>query len=570
MMNRLLVLASTLTGVAALNNGLGLTPAMGYSSWNDCSSMRDNGPDGWCWNTEEHIKNTTLYFISSGLAKLGYTQINIDEGWLKGRAANGSMVEDWEKFPSGMKGLGDWIKSQETFPGSGKKMRYGLYSCRGTCQCGTHTYSAPGSHGFEKADVDWMVTHAGADYLKIDSCCGDQDHATAFSDYAKFRDAMNATGQYVYFSLCGWHEWYSPPDPSINYTGGYSLGNSWRIAGDGSGWGPLTNCINTQAAAADYIGPGGWADPDLLIGPKVYVGGQTDEQARAQFTLWSIFPTNLLISQNVLQWSDYALETYSNDELIAINQDPLGKAAKRIVGDDLDFPCKDEPSGAVASVQAVACDTTDPTQQWKIDADSNTIASVAYPGAVLDDVNCAADDGSPVALYTPDNGKGTCNGQNQLWQHHASDGTITSTANGKCLDVFQWVGPAVDVWACNGGPNQNWTVTASGQLKTQASEHGPAMCLAARQASNACTNVWGRQLSQGEFALGLLNNGNDAANVTCDTDCFDKLNISSTVKSLTVRDLWAHRDVATIAKPFAWSAMVNGSGFANAYKLTPA
>jgi hypothetical protein len=48
---------------------------------------------------------------------------------------------------------------------------------------------------------------AGADYLKIDSCCGDQDHATAFSDYAKFRDAMNATGSHVYFSLCGWHDW---------------------------------------------------------------------------------------------------------------------------------------------------------------------------------------------------------------------------------------------------------------------------------------------------------------------------------------------------------------------------
>jgi prephenate dehydrogenase len=49
--------------------------------------------------------------------------------------------------------------------------------------------------------VDWMVNHAGADYLKIDSCCGNQDHKVAFSDYAKFRDAMNATGKPVWFSL---------------------------------------------------------------------------------------------------------------------------------------------------------------------------------------------------------------------------------------------------------------------------------------------------------------------------------------------------------------------------------
>ena len=48
--------------------------------------------------------------------------------------------------------------------------------------------------------------------------------------------------------------------------------------------------------------------------------------------MWSIFPTNLLISQNVLAWSDYALETYSNKELIGINQDKLGSPAKRIVG----------------------------------------------------------------------------------------------------------------------------------------------------------------------------------------------------------------------------------------------
>ena len=52
----------------ALDNGLGLTPAMGYSTWNDCSSMRDDGPDGWCWNTEDHVKNVTKYFIDSGLA----------------------------------------------------------------------------------------------------------------------------------------------------------------------------------------------------------------------------------------------------------------------------------------------------------------------------------------------------------------------------------------------------------------------------------------------------------------------------------------------------------------------
>jgi alpha-galactosidase len=163
-MTRALLAALVLFSRArALNNGFSL-PAMGYSTWNDCSSFRDNGPHGWCWDSEAHVRNVTLYLRSSGLFALGYNRINIDEGWLLGRNSSGMMYEDLDKFPSGMKGLGDWVKAQG--------FHYGLYSCRtGNCR-GTSTYKAPGSLGYEKADVQWMV-NAGADYLKIDSvrCC---------------------------------------------------------------------------------------------------------------------------------------------------------------------------------------------------------------------------------------------------------------------------------------------------------------------------------------------------------------------------------------------------------------
>ncbi len=99
---------------------------------------------------------------------------------------------------------------------------------------------------------------------------------------------------------------------------------------------------------------------------QVYVGGQSDEQARAQFTMWSLFPTNLIISQNVLAWSAYALETYSNAEVIAINQDPFGSPAQRIVGAALTFPCS-SADGGLAVVTAVACKPSDPAQQWTYD-----------------------------------------------------------------------------------------------------------------------------------------------------------------------------------------------------------
>ena len=154
-------------------------------------------------------------------------------GWLESRDANGRIVENRTKFPEGMAAFGQWVTSQDR--GNGQKFEYGLYSSRGTCQCSEADYHGPGSQGYEAADVDWMINYAGATYLKIDSCCGSQDHATAIAQYSLWRDLLNATGKRVHFSLCGWEEWYSPPDPTIGYYGGASVGNQWRIAGEGRG-----------------------------------------------------------------------------------------------------------------------------------------------------------------------------------------------------------------------------------------------------------------------------------------------------------------------------------------------
>jgi hypothetical protein len=333
--------------------------------------------------------------------------------------------------------------------------------------------------------------------------------------------------------------------------------------------------MNTQAAAAPYIGPGGWADPDLLIGPQVYVGGQSDEQARAQFTMWSIFPTNLLISQNVLAWSDYALETYSNAELISINQDPLGSAARRIVGGDLAFPCHGGGggSGALASVVAAPCDASNAGQVWSYDGATGLFSSGAYAGGVLDNVGCAKADGSPVAVYKADDGSGTCGGSNQKWAFNKTSGVILNANTGTCLDVYDFAGPAVDVWTCNGGLNQQFTLSADGRLATTAGPGKPAMCLTATvQPPEECSNVWGRQLSGGDFALGFVNNDVDAANstVTCNASCFAALLNGSAPTALKVRDLWLHSDVATLTAPFSWSASVLGGGAAAAFRLSPA
>ena len=297
MHNRPLFL-SALFGVASLDNGFTL-PGRGWSSWY-------SAPDG-SQVTESFMKANSLALVTTGLAAKGYVFSNVDEGWLQGRHANGTIYEDLDKFPSGMRALGDYIKSLG--------LHYGLYTCRGTCQCGTDKYSAPGSHGFEAQDVDWIAA-AGATWLKVDSCCGDQNHAVAFSDYGKFRDALNATGVPIYFNLCGWSPWYSPPDPAINYTGGASLGNSWRISGDGSSYRAISETMNILAQVAPFAGgPSGTNDADNILGPHGTVGAISEQQARAQFLLWALAPSQLIIGEDLTKVSAEFLETVGNEEM---------------------------------------------------------------------------------------------------------------------------------------------------------------------------------------------------------------------------------------------------------------
>lgn len=119
-------------------------------------------------------------------------------------------------------------------------------------------------------------------------------------------------------------QWYAPV--------GYSLGNSWRIAGDCNAWPSIYNAIRVNEMLYPYASPGGWNDPDMLVGssPNAAVHN-TQTQARTQFSLWAVMAAPLLIGSNIPNISDFDLETYTNAEVIAIDQDPLGKQGKPIV-----------------------------------------------------------------------------------------------------------------------------------------------------------------------------------------------------------------------------------------------
>jgi len=545
----------------ALDNGLGLTPPMGYSSWMDTSSAI----------SEARIKDIANGLIRTGLAGKGYIHVNVDEGWLAGRDPKTKMIiSNSTSFPSGMKGLGDWIHAQRV-PQTGKYLKYGLYTSRGTCQCSTSQYHGPGSYGYEKEDAQYFA-NAGADYLKEDSCCGSQVHSDAFADYARMRDALNATGRPIYFSLCGWYDWYAPV--------GKTLGNSWRIAGDGDSWPDLVNCINTDARLPQYAGKGGWNDPDLLVGTGVGSYGpdrggwyQTDLQSRSQFSMWCVLAAPLLISANVNAVSAYALETWGNVEAIAVNQDPLGKQGIRVYGSDMgpnsgvnifarqlqdgsyavvflnnnpgkaDITCDSvcfaqmhfgagvtigsrtrefvkKESHLVGAPQEAPvvmqpCQSDNPNQQW-ITSKDGTIRSQSL-GWCLNIWNCSQIDDADVRL-APCNAASQCGQKNTEWTI-ISGGTITSKLNGKCLDQYEFTSNRVDAYTCNGGNNQVWSETG-GSLQAKLS----GQCLTA---------------------------------------------IPPPVKQvLTVRDLWAHANLPDSSTDGFTAPAVPGEGGCAMYRFT--
>jgi len=152
----------------------------------------------------------------------------------------------------------------------------------------------------------------------------------AFQEYGEMRDALLATNASIFFSLCGWEYWYAPVGPF--------MANSWRIGPDDTNWPGVLVDINTMAnfGLEVYSGPGGWNDPCLLLSQD-YQGNYavTELQSQFQFTMWAIMASPLLISGNVRQMTSGNLATYSNADVIAIDQDSWGMQGWRVRGANL-------------------------------------------------------------------------------------------------------------------------------------------------------------------------------------------------------------------------------------------
>lgn len=185
--------------VTALDNGLGLTPQMGWNSWNHFT----------CSVNDQLVRDTADAFIANSLHRHGYMYVNIDDCWAKSRSSDGTIQPDPATFPD-MKALADYIHS--------KGLKFGLYSSAGTETCAKR----PGSLHYETNDAN-TYAQWGVDYLKYDDCYGDGNKAEV--RYPAMRDALNKTGRHIFYSIC------APNDDSPD-TWAPKVGNSWRIATD--------------------------------------------------------------------------------------------------------------------------------------------------------------------------------------------------------------------------------------------------------------------------------------------------------------------------------------------------
>jgi alpha-galactosidase len=269
---------------------------MGFNNWNSTHCRAEFN--------EAMVKGIADIFVEKGLKDAGYQYVNLDDCWAKPqRNADGKLEADPVRFPNGIKAVADYVHS--------KGLKLGIYTSAGTKTC--DSVGLPGALGHEYSDAqqfaDW-----GVDYLKYDNC--NNQGVDAKKRYTTMRDALEATGRPIVYSICEWGQ-------NKPWEWAADVGNLWRTTGDISdSWGSMLSIMKQNLPLADAAGPGHWNDPDML---EVGNGGMTDTEYRTHFSMWSVMAAPLLIGSDLRKATPETFEILSNQEVIAVDQDPLGK-----------------------------------------------------------------------------------------------------------------------------------------------------------------------------------------------------------------------------------------------------
>ncbi len=299
----ILLLSSTAAFGQFQKKNIALTPPLGWNTWNTFH----------CDVDEKLIMGAADAMVSSGMKDAGYEYVVIDDCWQVGRDSSGKIIADPERFPSGMKALADYVHS--------KGLKFGIYSDAGTMTCARR----PGSLGFEKMDAqtysDW-----GVDYLKYDWC---HTYKLKPSEtYPIMGKELSLVDRDIVFSICNW----GVKDPWL-WAG--ESGHLWRTTGDitphFSGFKipffqTVVSIIDRQAELYPHAKPGAWNDPDMLeVG-----NGLSQSENRAHFSMWCMMAAPLMAGNDIRSMSAEVTEVLTNKEMIAIDQDSLGKQGQRI------------------------------------------------------------------------------------------------------------------------------------------------------------------------------------------------------------------------------------------------
>jgi alpha-galactosidase len=282
---------------------------MGWNSWNHFAGRV----------TDADVRSAADFMVSSGMRDAGYTYVNIDDTW-EGERDSSGIIHSNARFPD-MKALADYVHS--------KGLKLGIYSSPGPKTCALYE----GSYGHEEQDA---ATYAawGVDYLKYDMCSyskimrqqSNGDYATEMkmmrAAYEKMHQALLKTGRPIVYSFCqyGWDRtWEWGPSAGANL---------WRTGDDiNDSWAQMSAIGFGQAGLSRFAGPEHWNDPDML---EVGNGHMKPDEYRTHMTLWAMLAAPLLAGNDLSKMTPETLSILTNRDIIAVDQDALGKQGDRV------------------------------------------------------------------------------------------------------------------------------------------------------------------------------------------------------------------------------------------------
>jgi alpha-galactosidase len=308
---------------------LALTPPMGWNSWYI----------HYHHVTEQHMRRAADAMIESGMADYGYSYVNIDDCWMKKkgdepyRDARGAILPN-AKFPR-IEGMVDYIH--------GKGLKAGLYTSPGPWTCAGYV----GSYEHERIDAE-QFAQWGFDFLKYDWCsysrvAGGTTLEHRQRPYRKMGEILKTLDRDIVLNLCQ----YGMADV---WTWGAEVGgHCWRTTGDlGLARGSLLPGFYhiglSNARHHEYAGPGGWNDPDYLLIGHVGNARSHDEPPKpttltpseqySYMSMWCLMAAPLFFSGDMQMLDEFTLNILCNAEVIAVDQDPLGRQARPLHPDD--------------------------------------------------------------------------------------------------------------------------------------------------------------------------------------------------------------------------------------------